>query len=307
MDKNITSLGNEYMDNTIKKIKEIREAKKKQLSELEKTLQLIDVQYKDDVREEIERLRPTDRALIGNILAICKRSDRNLGRPEEDCKNSDESIYVVVSPSRESIITCKDLNNVAAKNGKFKFVSINYLIDQILEFNFTYIQIALGAELQVFNGYYSIMSSVMREIGKERNNDIYTKLIVNKAIGTAYSVLSDLEKGKFNQEQCNNRLFFIYNAINLAETYMEDKILSFCKNGTKFNEDIYNKYIRNYSQDSVDYIKERLKVLEKSTEEFPVVDKETAKLIKLTIKSNILEQVAKEALDIGQEDTDDNK
>ena len=322
MEKDITLLGNEYMSNTIKKLKEkerltvdskyreyLREELKKlkekeRLTKLDKTIELVESKYREDLREELKRLKPTDRILIGDILAICKRSDKILGRPKEDCNNEDESLYVIVSPSKESVIVGKDINNLAVSNGKFKFLSINYLIDQILEFNFTYIQIVLGAEEQVFKGYYGIIADLMREIGKKKDDNTYTKLIVSKAINTAYAVLGDIGTGKIDGTKISSRLFFIYNALNLAETYLEDKILSFCKSGTKFNSEVYTRYIKNYSQDSVGYIKSKIDNISKRVEEFPVVDKETAKLIKLQIKSKTLERLLSSVI---LEDLDDNK
>lgn len=294
MEKDITLLGNEYMDNTIRRIKDIVRSGQNVISNIDRTFEFINKEYRDDIRDEFNRLKPSDKLLIGDILAICKRSDRSLGRPKEDCINTEDSVYVIIAPSKEAVITCKDINNIAAPNGKFKFLSVNYLVDQILEFNFTYIQIALCNEIQVFNNYYSIMSTIMKELGKERNNEVYTKLIVNKAINTVNSVLNDIEDRKKPKEQINNRLFFVYNVLNLAETYLDDKILSFYKKGMKFDTNVYNKYIKEYTKDSIKYIEDRVNNLKNKTNELPDIDKETAKLLKLSIKSRILEDTVKD-------------
>ena len=147
---------------------------------------------------------------------------------------------------------------------------------------------------------------MLKELGKEKNNDIYTKLMITKAVNTANGVLSDIDNDKIDREQVNNRLFFVYSVIRLAETYLDDKIIFFYKKGIKIDEKEYNKYIKKYSANSKAFIKNKIASLEKAVEELPVVDKENAKALKLKIKSRILEEVIKDILLGEQVNTNDN-
>ena len=52
-------------------------------------------EYKVAIESEINKLKQSDQKLLGNLVAVVKRSDRYLGRPVEDCDAETEATFAI--------------------------------------------------------------------------------------------------------------------------------------------------------------------------------------------------------------------
>ena len=93
------------------------------------------------IDELISKLKYSDRMLLGDVVAIVKRSDAILGRPLEDCDASDESGYIVFAPTKYSILCNKEFGIFRYQNSLWRLVSLTYFVEQIVDFNFAYLTV----------------------------------------------------------------------------------------------------------------------------------------------------------------------
>ena len=76
---------------------------------------------------DYKKLKPYEACLIGNVIAIMKRSDSFLEKPEHLVNHNNDCIYVVFEPT-ELAKTCGLSSDVICnKDSQIKFISIETL------------------------------------------------------------------------------------------------------------------------------------------------------------------------------------
>ena len=73
------------------------------------SLKKLGSEWKVAVNEELDKLKQSDRMLLGDVAAIFARSDNFIGRPEEDCNEENEAYYAIFYPSKTSIVCNKHI------------------------------------------------------------------------------------------------------------------------------------------------------------------------------------------------------
>ena len=165
-------------------------------------------EYSVAIEKEINTLKPEDRLLCGDVLAVVKRSDSNMGRPIEDCNESNNITYVIMGPSKIGIITQKNIGAVRCESGKFVIMSINYFVEQLLEFNFTHLQILYcGEVLYATDDYWKIGSRISGTVHLRKNDTI------NKLVSMCHGVSSDIHKKGYKDKQLEDRMFLMFKAL----------------------------------------------------------------------------------------------
>lgn len=238
-------------------------------------------EYRVVIEEELKELKQSERLLVGEACAVLHRTDLNLGRPAEECEKEDKSCYIVFLPSVYSIVCNKDFESFTSKDGSVKLISLNYLIENLLEFNFTFLQLVEPKAIVWANEeFMNTIKNYSRAV--ELNNDLlsirYTKL-ANMAI----SIYGDIKSGKIKKEDaCANRLFLLYIVSNCCKKL--DILNSFELNSV-FDDNEYSIIKDKYNSDkNLDIIKKSLDDIKNSRKFTENRDKSFERLRKLQVK-----------------------
>lgn len=178
------------------------------------------------IEKELNELKKSDRMLLSDIVAVVKRSDALFGKPEEDCDDSKESIYAIFNPSRYSFACTKDFGARRNKNSNIVLMSFNYFIEQVLEFNFTYLTLLQSQtfyQTVQFEKLGNLLNVMIYEDyhkgGYEHFRTDYNvgKALYRKLVSLMLGVLGDVQKGKFKEpEQLEAREFLLFVVIQVA-------------------------------------------------------------------------------------------
>ena len=158
---------------------------------------------------ELQKLKPSDRKLLGEVAAVVVRSDKYLGRPAEDCDS--EECYIIMYPSKESVVCNKDVGTLSNADSDYKIVSFNYFVEQVLEFNFTYLQMlytdGIIYETEDFKHLRELVSNDIETNERERFR------LACKMKSLLYGVYSGIIKHEdLEPEKMCNRMFLVLKA-----------------------------------------------------------------------------------------------
>lgn len=242
-------------------------------------------EYTVVIEEELSELKQSDRVLLGEPCAVLYRTDINLGRPADECETEDKSCYIVFLPSKYSIICNKDFGAFKSKDGSIKLVSLNYFAEKLLEFNFTFLQLAENkAVIWETEEFHNIIKNYKILV----DSDEYFKAMrFSTLTSIAISIYSDIKAGKIKDDNsCKNRLFLLYTVceackgIILTGKYSLDNI---------FNELRYNKVKSQYiNSKDMSILKYDIEGIKKNPLNIENRDKNTDKLHKLMLKYDIM-------------------
>lgn len=166
-------------------------------------------EYTVVIEEELSELKQSDRVLFGEPCAVLYRTDINLGRPADECETEDKSCYIVFLPSKYSIICNKDFGAFKSKDGSIKLVSLNYFVEKLLEFNFTFLQLAEDkAVIWETEEFHNIIKIFKDAVNSKQNFQV---MRYSTLVNIAHSLYNDIKTGKIkNENSCKNRLFLLY-------------------------------------------------------------------------------------------------
>lgn len=164
---------------------------------------------------ELQKLKPSDRALLGEVAAVVVRSDKYLGRPAEDCDS--EECYFIMYPSKEGVVCSKDVGTLSNAGSENKIVSFNYFVEQVLEFNFTYLQMLYTDGIVYETGDFAHLRELINQT-VETNEDERFRLSckLKSVLWGVYSGIikhTDLEPNKM----CN-RMFLVLKTYQVLRT-----------------------------------------------------------------------------------------
>ena len=170
---------------------------------------VLGTQYWDSINVEINKLKQADKVLVSDVMAVLKRSDTLLGRENYVAKPENEKLYVVLKPTKYSIVSGKYLKATSSKESSIILISLIDFVNQLFEFNFAYTQMLFNNgtlyETEEFN---KLIGDVKIEI--QYNNDLMNYAYY-KCSATAYGIFQDALAGKFKTDEiAENRLFVIY-------------------------------------------------------------------------------------------------
>lgn len=250
-------------------------------------------EYRVVIEEELKKLKQSERLLVGEPCAVLHRTDINLGRPAEECEKEDKSCYIVFLPSKYSIVCNKDFESFTSKDGNIKLISLNYLLENLLEFNFTFLQLVEPkAIIWASSEFIDIIKNYNRTV--ELNTDLLT-IRYTKLANIAISIYGDIKSGKIkNEDACANRLFLLYIVSNCCKKL--DILNSFELNSV-FNIDEYStiKYRYNTNK-NLDIIKNTIEDIKKSGKLNENRDKAFERLCKLQVKFVLIKDLVTKLL-----------
>lgn len=166
-------------------------------------------EYEVVIEEELKELKQSDKLLVGEPCAILHRTDINLGRPASECETEDKSCYIVFLPSKYSIVCNKDFGSFKSKDGSIKLISLNYFIENLLGFNFTFLQLIEPKALVWASDDFKNLVKKYRNIVDTQKHLIRIKY--STLVYTATSIYNDIKSGKIKDDKsCKNRLFLLY-------------------------------------------------------------------------------------------------
>lgn len=191
------------------------------------------------IDNELEKLKQSDRMLLGDVAAIFVRSDSFLGRPEEDCNEENETYLAVFYPSKYSIVCNKSFGTMANTGSKWKLMSLNEFIEQVFEFNFTYLQMLYNSSsIYETNDIKQLRNLVNSEVKSEYNKDRFLR----KHISLMYGVLNDFNKGKFRDDAfCRDRVFLVLKAMKTVDIFVDTLQIDVV---SPLDEKEYNEFVR---------------------------------------------------------------
>lgn len=190
---------------------------------MQKASAVLETKYRNDIEREIELLGENNKMLLGNIMAVIRRSDTLLGREKES--HSGDAYYVIFETSIYSIVSSKDISLTSSEGSKYKLMSLNYYIEQLTEFNFTFMQLAyVGDEIFVSDSYKNIINAY-KEMFEQ--NDLCNKLAVQKIVSAAIGITRQINDGKFRDKNIlRDRLFLANTLIEIAMDNMGSNIFN---------------------------------------------------------------------------------
>lgn len=192
------------------------------------------------VNNEINKLKQSDKLLLGDVAAVFARSDSFLGRPEADCNEENEAFYAIFYPSKYSIVANKDFGSLANAGSKWKLMSLNEFIEQVLEFNFTYLQLLYNNSTIYESDDVKNFRNKVNELIKDEYN--YNRFI-RKQVSLMYGVLSDFNNGKFRDvPYIKDRVFLVTRVMKLVDDFVNTSKISL---DTNIDLVEYNKMVRN--------------------------------------------------------------
>lgn len=131
--------------------------------------------------------------LLGNVVAVLKRTDYGLGSPEE----GNSAYYVIFN---DSALACSSIQRFGAKrfDNDIVFVSVSEFVDKVMHCDFTYLQLMNRSEIIYENDAYdNLVSEVIGTMdGVKHDGDqiLFSRFMISKLAGLCYGVKSDLDK-----------------------------------------------------------------------------------------------------------------
>lgn len=204
------------------------------------SLKKLGSEWKVAINEELDKLKQSDRMLLGDVAAVFARSDNFIGRPEVDCNEENEAYYAIFYPSKTSIVCNKHIGLITNPGSKWKLMSLDEFTEQVFEFHFTYLQL-------LYNESAVYETDVIRDLRATLNQQVkleYDKdRFQRKLISLIYGILTAFNKGKFRDEAfCRDRTFLVLKAMQVVDYFeLTGKINLTCE----IDETQYAKMITN--------------------------------------------------------------
>ena len=246
---------------------------------------VLGTQYWDSINVEINKLKQADKVLVSDVMAVLKRSDTLLGRENYVAKPENEKLYVVLKPTKYSIVSGKYLKATSSKESSIILISLTDFVNQLFEFNFAYTQMLFNCgHLFKTDEFTNLINSILIQIKycKKLHNYAYYK-----CSATAYGVFQDVLKQKFKDaDVLENRLFMIY---KLYETmkYLEEQSVYTVFNNTMY-ANVYSDIVINKTSEGTEMLKDffgkALNRIEKTSD----TDKQNSMVYTAEIQSNTL-------------------
>ena len=169
-------------------------------------------QLQDDINKTLDELNSFESSLINGVMAIVRRTDRALGLPE----GGNESIYVILKPSKLAILSGNSLDNILNKKTDYKLITFNKLVENVIEFNFTYLQLILASEVLFATDEYTGAIKDLKE--RMESRDALRNQFISRQVSMCYSILADIKNGKFEgkDEVAASRKFLVYIGVKTA-------------------------------------------------------------------------------------------
>lgn len=237
------------------------------------------------IEEELKELKQSERVLFGEPCAVLYRTDINLGRPVEECETEEKSCYIVFLPSKYSIVCNKDFESFTSKDGSVKFMSLNYFMENLLGFNFTFLQLIEPKAIIWASDEFNDIIDKFKLITKMDNELIemrYTKLA-----SIAVSVYEIIESGKIKKaDTCSNRLFLLYIVCEACKQLAQTDSLEL---SNLFNNGWYDKIKNEYFKDNkMDILKLYIDAAKACPLNIVKRDKSKERLCKLQLKYKLM-------------------
>ncbi|MBO5389462.1 MAG: hypothetical protein J6A59_15295, partial [Lachnospiraceae bacterium] len=149
-------------------------------------------EVQDSIVNEYNKLRQSEACIVGDIVAVMKRSDSFLGKPEELVNHDNDNIYVVFEPTKLAKVCGINLDVICNKNSIIKFIPVETLFYRLFEFNFLYTQMVLNKDtwIGVSPKYQDMFARFTEECIKDEN----FKLKYKKEATIAYCIWQDILK-----------------------------------------------------------------------------------------------------------------
>lgn len=218
-------------------------------------------EVQDNIIDEYNKLKKSEASIIGDVVAVMKKSDSFLGKPENLVNHDNDVIYVVFKPTKLAKVSGMNIDVICNKKSEIKFIPVETLFFRLFEFNFLYTQMieneqglmVATEEFKVLIGKYKLMSD-----GKLNKH-----LKFKKESTIAYCVWQDIISGKFKRDyQIMDRLYLVVYLLGRLEPNYADKYIGLFDEYLKFGMtdniiDTINK-VNGHNLNKIDsfYIKE---------------------------------------------------
>lgn len=249
---------------------------------------VLEGEYKVVIEEELGKLKSSDRMLVDGACAVLYRTDENLDRVNSECETEEKSCYIVLMPSKYSIICNKDLGALKSEDESLKIVSLNYFVEQLLQFNFTFLQlIEDDAIIYATKEFKKLITNYKDKIACD---DYLSSVRYTTFVSTAMSIYSDIKSGKIqNNNACENRLFLLYAVCEACNHIMNTGRYSInhIVNLHTYDE-IRSKYLNNKD---MNILKENIEKIKHYSLNMENRDKDEIKFHRLQIKYQIMHAI----------------
>lgn len=253
-------------------------------------------EYKVVIEEELRELKQSDRLLFGEPCAVLHRTDINLGRPADECEAEDKSCYIVFLPSKYSIVCNKDFGSFKSKDGSVKLVSLNYFVENLLGFNFTFLQLIEPKAIIWSNDKFDSIIRVYKDTVENNKDLICTRYTILTSI--AISIYNDIKGGKIKNDEARlNRLFLLYTVCEACKQLNKSNSLSL----GELYDDISYRIVKNaYTKDKdLSMFNVVIHELKESTLNIEHRDKEHERVIKLNLKYKLFLNLISDTINTG--------
>lgn len=131
--------------------------------------------------------------LLGNVVAVLKRTDYGLGSPEE----GNSAYYVIFN---DSALACNSMQRFGAKrfDDDIVFVSVSEFVDKVMQCDFTYLQLMNRSEIiyqtEAYDNLVSEIIGVMNGVKHDGDQILFSRFMISKLAGLCYGVKSNLDK-----------------------------------------------------------------------------------------------------------------
>ena len=253
-------------------------------------------EYRVVIEEELKELKQSDRLLFGEPCAVLHRTDINLGRPAGECETEDKSCYIVFLPSKYSIVCNKDFGSFKSQDGSVKLVSLNYFMENLLGFNFTFLQlIEPKAIIWASDEFKELIEKYVDAVSEKQELQCmrYTTLV-----SIAMSVYEDIKVGKIKNEEARlNRLFLLYIVCEACKEMSKSGSLYL---SSLYNDTTYTLARNSYTKDSdLSIFNIIISELKDSKLNIDKRDKSYEKTCKLKLKYELLHDLVCNTLNTG--------
>lgn len=147
--------------------------------------------------------------LLGNVVAVLKRTDYGLGSPEE----GNSAYYVIFN---DSALACNSMQRFGAKrfDNDIVFVSVSEFVDKVLHCDFTYLQLMNRSEIiyqtEAYDNLVDEIIAVMNGVKHDGDQILFSRFMISKLAGLCYGVKSNLDK---ESELTNNVKYMVQSAL----------------------------------------------------------------------------------------------
>lgn len=147
--------------------------------------------------------------LLGNVVAVLKRTDCGLGSPEE----GNSAYYVIFN---DSALACTSMQRFGAKrfDDGIVFVSVSEFVDKVMHCDFTYLQLMNRSEIiyqtEAYDNLVDEVIGVMNGVKHDEDQILFSRFMISKLAGLCYGVKSNLDK---ESNLTNNVKYMVQSAL----------------------------------------------------------------------------------------------